>query len=60
MVRYFCKICGKEINMKEDGVTFSFHSDNVYAQNEMNEEDHLCTTCTRKVKAFIRDSAENK
>lgn len=58
MIKTYCDICGKQINMYDDGVTVSFRTDNIYTLNKVNEDKHLCITCTRKVKAFIRDSAE--
>lgn len=61
MIKTYCDICGKQINMKEDGVSLNFRVENIHLINQFSNEDkQLCTACTQKVKAFIRDSAENK
>ncbi len=60
MVKHFCDICGKEINMKINGVSVSFRADNIHLLNDINEDKHLCIDCTSKVKEFIRNSAENR
>ncbi len=59
MIKTYCDICGKQINMKDDGVTVSFKTDSMHNHNLVYEDKQLCVTCTQKVKVFIRDSAEN-
>ena len=57
MIKTYCDICGKKINMKDDGVTVSFRTDSIHNHNLVYEDKQLCVTCTQKVKAFIRNSA---
>lgn len=57
MIKTYCDICGKQINMKDDGVTVSFRTDNIHNHNLVYEDKQLCTACTHKLKVFIRDSA---
>jgi len=58
MIKIYCDICGKEINMHDDGVFVSFRTESIHNHNSVHEDKQLCITCTKKVKAFIRDSAE--
>lgn len=60
MIKTYCDICGKQINMHDDGVTVSFRTDSIHNHNLVYEDKQLCTACTQKVKVFIRNSAENK
>lgn len=59
MIKTYCDICGKQINMQDDGVTVSFRTDSIHNHNLVYEDKQLCVTCTQKVKHFIRNSAEN-
>ena len=58
MIKTYCDICGKQINMKDDGVTVSFRTDSIHNHNLVYEDKQLCTACTQKVKTFIHNSAE--
>lgn len=60
MIKTYCDICGKQINMKDDGVSLSFRTENILKLNDVNADKQMCTACTNKVKAFILNSAVNK
>lgn len=59
MIKHFCDMCNKQINMNVDGVSVLFNAQGINIRNSMNEDKHLCSDCCRKVKAFIQNSAEN-
>lgn len=44
----------------DDGVSLSFRTENILKLNDVNADKQLCTTCTQKVKVFIRNSAETQ
>lgn len=59
MIKYFCNICKKEINMNVDGVSVMFNAQGMAMRNSVNEDLHLCSECCHKLKTFIHNSAEN-
>ncbi len=59
MIKYFCDMCNKQINMNVDGVSVLFNAQGMAIRNSMNEDKHLCSDCCKKVKTFIHNSAEN-
>lgn len=60
LLKYYCDMCGKHINMNVDGVTLLFNAQGMSMRNTVNEDKHLCIDCCNKVKSFITKSAENK
>ena len=60
LLKYYCDMCGKPINMNVDGVTLLFNAKGISMRNAVNEDKHLCSDCCSKVKSFITKSAENK
>ena len=60
MIKYFCDMCNKPINMNVDGVSVMFNAQGIHIRNLTNEDKHLCSDCCIKVKNFIHNSAENK
>lgn len=60
MLKYYCDMCGKHINMNIDGVTLLFNAQGLSMRNAVNEDKHLCIDCCNKVKGFIAQSAEKQ
>mgnify|MGYP003292267142 FL=1 len=60
MLKYYCDMCGKHINMNVDGVTLWFNAKGISIRNAVDEDKHLCSDCCNKVKSFITKSAESK
>ena len=58
MIKYFCNICKKEINMNVDGVSVMFNAQGIAVRNSVNEDLHLCLDCNQELKTFIHNSAE--
>lgn len=60
MLKYYCDMCGKHINMNVDGVTLLFNAQDMSIRNAVNEDKHFCIDCCNKVKYFISQSAEKQ
>lgn len=60
MIKHFCDMCSKQINMNVDGVSVMFNAQGIAIRNSVNEDLHLCLDCNQKLKVFIHNSAENK
>lgn len=59
MLKYYCDMCGKHINMNVDGVTLLFNAQGMSMRNTVNEDKHLCIDCCNKVKGFMQTNKKD-